>query len=751
MTHLIEAVTQELEQLASFLKQSKVEPSITIAALKKVVSSYPVKSQLNESFLSYSTHNIFLTEITKLPEIPTSVSLYVSSNQELLFKTIKREGLLTSYIYAAAYLSTKKSANIEENQWKYLLLSLCINLSTRPGFEKMAKKYAASVRILYCKNSLMLGDIPSGNDRVELYEAIRTELKAHKQRDCNVQNLIYLFEQLIINKKERNRRNPTGRGISEPNSAPRNKTTPAKPQHEILSIQVDLDDPTINVSQLWQKFPQPDVSETDIIEDTTKHHFLQDFLAGDDRKKSPAHKRVKVEEISHHITVREKLLTCDVHTLTDNDVGELFVACATNPKNPGSMLLTASLLIGMTVDDLLSDKILLKPLSNGFMIIEHTFKWPELHKKVKAGALLTPISHQPSCIIPCIIGKRLEYIREKKDTEKYVEQAQNRLKAIKKDVANHLTLGRIARHLAHKSKFFNLTQTELCLLTGYNIETHAGTFYSATSMTQLWNKHYAYMKHIHEVAKQPFSLSLPHVNNVQVCGSNGVIDSRVIPKMFSLVKDKLQATSAAQKIHNLYTIYTLQILNYSSAHRPINKAYGTLVNFDLHAKTLVISDKRMRQENPQRTIVLPNVAIEQLSKYIEWLRHLTSPPFLCDKDTINKWGAILDEKHDLFTIFNTEGKLVSLSSSLLADFMDDILPAHRNANRHFLKSYLDKHAPHSCAEAIDAFFGHENQVDESYSRFSGLGIHHLKKIAQTIDVFLQNNNITAIDHRGRRV
>jgi hypothetical protein len=63
--------------------------------LKKIASSYPVKSQLNESFLSYSSHNIFLTELTKLPEIRPSVSIYVSSNQELLFKTIKREGVLS--------------------------------------------------------------------------------------------------------------------------------------------------------------------------------------------------------------------------------------------------------------------------------------------------------------------------------------------------------------------------------------------------------------------------------------------------------------------------------------------------------------------------------------------------------------------------------------------------------------------------------------------------------------------------------
>lgn len=73
----------------------KGEPSITIAELKKIASSYPVKSQLNESFLSYSSRNIFLTELTKLPEIRPSVSIYVSSNQELLFKTIKREGVLS--------------------------------------------------------------------------------------------------------------------------------------------------------------------------------------------------------------------------------------------------------------------------------------------------------------------------------------------------------------------------------------------------------------------------------------------------------------------------------------------------------------------------------------------------------------------------------------------------------------------------------------------------------------------------------
>jgi hypothetical protein len=750
MTDLIKVVAQELDKLTSFLKSSKKVDATTRKLLSKMASSYPVKGQLNDALVKSNDQNVVLSELAKLPGRTLSEATYSPEEQEALFKTLKHCGLLTAYENAAAYLAKKSSSTVDEDLWKYLLLSLCINLSIRPGFKKMAKNYAASVRKLYCNKSLMLGKIPSNDDQLALYKAIMAKIKARKSIDCNHQNLIYLLDYLIVDKKERNHLIGLNRRNTGNNKPKVVIIAPAVTENEILSTTIDLDDPKINVSQLWQKLPQPDISERAIIEDSTKHHFLQDFLDGDVRKKFPSHKRVKTQEISHHIAIREKLLTCDVQTLTDKNVGELFTACAKNPRNPGSMLLTVSLLVGMTVEHLLSDKISLNLLSDDYMIIEHTFKWPELHKKVKASELLTPASQHTSCIIPHIMGKRLEYIRDKKDADKYVEQAESCLKAIKKDGATHITMGRIARHLHYKAKVFNFTQAELCLLTGYNIETHAGTFYLAASMAQLWNKHYAYIKHIYEVAQQPFSL--PRLDTkVEVCGSNGVIQSRVIPQMFGLMKDKLEAASTTQEIHNLFTVYTLQILNYSSAHRPVNRVYGALVNFDLHAKTLVITDKLMRQENPQRTIVLPNIAIAQLSKYIEWLRHLTSPPFLYDKDTIYKWRSILDEKHDLFTIFNTEGKLVSLSSSLLADFMHDILPAHGNANRHFLKSYLDKHAPHSCAEAIDAFFGHENQVDESYSRFSGLGIHHLKKIAQTIGVFFQENNITAIDHKGRNV
>jgi hypothetical protein len=273
------------------------------------------------------------------------------------------------------------------------------------------------------------------------------------------------------------------------------------------------------------------------------------------------------------------------------------------------------------------------------------------------------------------------------------------------------------------------------------------------SSEELTPKHYKYINTLMTIAGQHhlcIELACLHPIAKVRMGSNFSVPETIIK---STIKELKRSINKYQKygrqepanrwsLFNCYTYYTLILLNMCTGHRPTRSQYGGLSSFDLSRNVVFIADKMNREESG-RVLPLNASAAKQLEHYLSFLKRFVTTIQYTDPDAASTLHKALQGQECLFYLRVGRG-LKPFSISSLKKCGIPVIKAKSNWNRHWIRSSLAKSIGLNTS-AIDAFMGHENLLDESFSGFSTLDMSEIRSVAEAIQHELSSLEIEPLE------
>ena len=234
----------------------------------------------------------------------------------------------------------------------------------------------------------------------------------------------------------------------------------------------------------------------------------------------------------------------------------------------------------------------------------------------------------------------------------------------------------------------------------------------------------------------------------------------LIKHVTSLLDDiNIQERSSDRMIraHNIYTIYTLLFLNYSTGYRGVKNPLQNFEDYDASSKSLLIKDKDNVDGYMTRVVYVPSGLAIQLEYYSEYRKSLMNmlnlinrgskitnaftlnfhPNLLsqCNSTEIEAIKSTYHKRDYCFPFLFFLKKNMGFNELTPSKYLDLLSwkGLEDNSGRHFFRTYL---VQHDCrTEVIDAAMGHWKHGNEPYGPYSCLSPHLVK---QEIMPYLEN-------------
>ncbi len=159
------------------------------------------------------------------------------------------------------------------------------------------------------------------------------------------------------------------------------------------------------------------------------------------------------------------------------------------------------------------------------------------------------------------------------------------------------------------------------------------------------------------------------------------------------------------RYHNLYTLYTIQMIGYASGYRAVVSPFIPSSQIDRESGLATLSDKDDQENSKTRLIWLPPAVIEQILAYERHVRAIfesVDAPLGPNSDVL-----FIDERR--FVAREVRPKTVEV-------YLSEFLPVQANTHRRFMRTEL---AERGCPpEVIDAWMGHWSRGEEPWGPYS---------------------------------
>lgn len=510
----------------------------------------------------------------------------------------------------------------------------------------------------------------------------------------------------------------------------------------------DIDEDTFNeFSQAPTENDENDInvdgSERTADQKSPRRFFTVNLIVPDEVKHSLSLQNQLAKAVINQIFRREKQLVCEYRQLTQYEVTCLVKHCMNCVDiDDNCAYLLASLLTGKNLDEI--------KYNNGSLVIKdsgpfgnqpvwlHKPDLPEHKVEEPLEAFLKRSSGKVIMSLPRQLTPALSRIEKSPvGLAQIKENVQFIINTINKEKRTRLTLPRIINYLSYFLNNQGVDATEIALLLGKNIRQEPGCSYYQVNVGKLLQHHQGFVKEVLDNANIMLVNEIVQSTDVTV-GSQLQVKPEILRKMFGLLQERLAVLRntrwiALEEFHNLYTIYILNLLNLSSGHRPVRHPYETLNCFDLNAGTLYISDKEVRSSLSARVIVLPQIAIDQMSAYQAHLINILPYTLNTKHETGKQIQSALNAEHPLFFFLN-DMNFTSVTPTNFDAYCSDILPLKLNWHRHFMRTRLRKSDIHG--HIVDGWMGHISAGGDALGRYSGISMADLKDIAATINTLL---------------
>jgi len=634
------------------------------------------------------------------------------------------------------------------------VLIICHHFYTQKNYKDIIIRVMTSCRqFINTHNKMLVAIMPSFDIELEnLIEELVKLKESFEQGESNITrvgNVIRLLSDYKLNKKEYKKRNK-GRGTGEHKDPEITIKPPKYATEEDEDKVIEMGQAAFDNDNYDYNFLEREAEQTPVA-----RLFSVDLVAPGDVKKSLTKQNILANASINHILRREKYLTSDVNQLTSYEVSVLVKYCfEQNVSSVEANYIFLSLITGRSLEQILSPDFHLKkfakqPFNNRLVVVFEPVL-PEHKQPKKRLKLITPSTGSVQLSLPKVLSDCLQK-RDSKSTNSHhlKEKISSKITQLNKKHSCRITQARIANFLATFLQQHGADSVETAMILGWNPKQVAGSYYYQVSSERLLLLHQKYLIYLYQVAGKEYvdiiktkdkgdenynDNRLSKQQEADHVGSKLQVKAQYIGMLFSKLEEELASTNYdLNEFHNLYTIHTLLLLNLALGHRPVKNPYESADIFDIHASTVYLCDKESRSTLSARVLVLPDVALEQIKKYISHLQVLSlkfsniSPEL--EKQII---GAKIG-KEPLF-FFIDEDKITPVIPTNLQYKLNSIFPLALNWHRHYMRTALRKSG--ISGQLVDLMMGHNGIGNTDMSKFSALSMSDLRNVASTINTHL---------------
>lgn len=641
----------------------------------------------------------------------------------------------------------------DKNNEKWILLQariliVCHHFYTQKGYKEIIIRVMASYRALVKFNDTdLVLSMPSSalglEYLIEKLRQIKQKLNPPNSNITRIGDYIHLLSEYKGKKTHYIKRN-VNRG-SEPHEEPEIKDALPKFIHE---------EGDNNISEITQPIMENEKYAYNYLERTseqisTVRYFSVDLVAPSEVKRSLTRQNILANASINQLIRREKYLGSDVNQLTSYEVSILMNYCLNNTVlSVESTYIYLSLAVGRSLEQIFSSKFKLRkivaPPFDGRIWVKFKPLLPKHKLPLKTSQLIKPSSESVLIALPNILGEALEIILSKsQDFDVMNKNISNKITQLNSKYGCRITQARIANYLATFLQQNGVDDVETSMLLGWESKQCSGSYYYQVSNERLFLLHQKYIVSLYEIAGKEYADNVQSKENLEndnsnvvYAGSNLQMKGVCITKLFSLLNSYLlEIKENVYDFHNLYTIYTLLLLNLAVGHRPVKNPYESSEIFDCYAGTVFICDKESRSDLSARVLVLPELALEQIQSYLLHLKSLSQYFANISPDKEDQIKGAIDGSQPLF-VFIDELKIIPVMPSNLEDKLKSVLPLPLNWHRHYMRTSL-RHMGVS-GQMVDLWMGHLGIGNTNMSTFSALAMSDLRQIANKINSHMKN-------------
>jgi|TARA_R110001583_G_scaffold843_1_gene7704 integrase len=711
-------------------------------AFPKALSSYHhiiAREVLRLTGLLKSQYKLEFKELTTIKEHAESfadVSIVNSENANLkvLYDHLKSNKQLKKYYFVAFISCVMSSPSQDKNQYdqyKAIILFVCAKLYMMGFHESAIKGVCNELRqwALGKRNSL------SNN----LPDIINSEIERLLQEldDARKTNLEVSFTEQIGHQLSR-----IFIPIRDSQENKEGITRNVKPQfgrRKTVIIGKKIEDDTnestiIELSEITKTKEQWAREESGTQK--TKNAYLVSM-------KKPLMNGYAIQKLQAKAKVNQALknqmsLPCDINNASNFEIETLLKFCLNNDQTNdlARSFILASLMLGNSFEQLSLWHFNTK---ENTLIRQHLLPTQKYRQTIKP--LVQHIQKSYSITLPAIINSAV--------LTKYGQQVENdiadALSALNKKHGTHLTKRKIAKFLGQKLKQEAIDPTIIALIMGESANTHPELSYTQLTGNQLSQTHQRYINYLEKLAEQKFRYIHAHQTSDELIGSPLFIKDDVISITIKSIQAKIAAERGIEsdKYHNFITYYVQIALAISSGYRPVTGWLGKITDLNLFNKTFWISDKEIQQKTNGRVVVLPDITLSIIEKYIAYLHFFKVKTRRIDIKLSQRYEDALNGKEHLF--FYRQGlSTEEVSPKSMSSHFDSIIPLPLNWYRHYARSLLVSKSIDP--DLIAAWMGHAEVNSPSFTRFCSYSMADLKRVANCLNQKLIDTNFKAIDY-----
>jgi hypothetical protein len=447
-------------------------------------------------------------------------------------------------------------------------------------------------------------------------------------------------------------------------------------------------------------------------------------------KTSEAKKKHTINrKISINSKRKEKYLIADTAYLTSSNITDIINFCQSNIC-PESYFILLTLFTGRKISKLKKIQINLDNSEQAYF----TFKYKRNTKDVQKE--LQPLYHEPITTVKLPLPYEIfKAFKKFKIIIPTIDEYKLFIKEIKDNhlIANKITLMKISEYLSFWLVNNKHDTSDVAIITGKLSNLSSGIHYYQASTNNIHQVYMDYVNHLLDLTDSKKLKIAPLMDGV--LGSKYVLKKEIVSSYFELLSKKIKnlKTTDFEEQHNLFVLYTLNILNLSTGHRPVFDPYQQLKHFTLSKRMVYICDKRRDGALPYRFGILCEIALMQFENYIAYLRKIQNTKNILIEGLYKTIVDMLNSKIPIF-LFIINGEFVNVNNSRIHLVSRDILPVESNWNRHFMRTNLSlMNVP---GQLIDMFMGHDGGGDYGLSKYSSLSAQDLYTVSNIVNTIL---------------
>lgn len=471
---------------------------------------------------------------------------------------------------------------------------------------------------------------------------------------------------------------------------------------------------------------------------------------------------IRAKTVAGHIERSEKRLVTMTNQLTRYDIDSLKEALQVYPPSHPQIILILHLMFvtGRRMEQVLRARKIehsneLSEPGDAIIFQEGGLTvWvyrPSLPKHELTGNLGLLVDQQKNpVILPLPSSTAMDWVMDiPANTETIRKGVVDFINDVNRKYKTKLTSNRVGDFLSNYLHHQGVDDVVNALITGNPDIQEAGTYYYQYDHDTIIN---AYELFINEFFPNAIPENIKtHLISREGGGSQLFVKQQAVSALFAHLAAKVSSSRGIAEFHNAYTFYILHLLNLATGHRPVRDAFDDLSHIDLLNKKIFISDKESRQTaSSARVLALPEAAIQQIKLYLEHLENIQLLLHSINPELADAVEMTLSGTSRLLFLLN-ENELGSYQIHPLApkdtkEYLGALFDIPTNWHRHFLRTSLAQH--NVPGELIDSWMGHAKIGQEGYSRYSGLSMQGLDKIADIIDQIMKGLDVKPLHGWG---